>query len=274
MIKTNKLQIHYLGLRSHTSTTYGLLVLSLIATEFYGPMQSNSIITFQKDNQRQEAVLSKDPVLKKSPQIEVHDSPDKKLVIYQPVDLQCYFTKTRPVCDQNTYLSVPAAFTTPAYDIDGMAIENGIIIQPKINPKLTGCCIVSPESVEFFAGNTGNIKTYAQLAKKNKSGFFQQMLLVKDYLLFTCALFGNKKDYRRAMVEWNQSFAIIESKDPMSIKAFQDAMIALSVKNAVYLDMGSWSEGFYFDGTKIVKIGHDNRSTDKQRSWVVFRYAS
>ena len=52
---------------------------------------------------------------------------------------------------------------------------------------------------------------------------------------------------------------------------FQEALLILDIVDAIYLDMGSWSHGFYFDNnSKINDIGNNFSNTKKQTNWLVF----
>jgi hypothetical protein len=48
-------------------------------------------------------------------------------------------------------------------------------------------------------------------------------------------------------------------------------LISNNIKNAIYLDMGTYSEGWYKnDDGKINTIGEDMKNTDKQSNWIVY----
>ena len=69
----------------------------------------------------------------------------------------------------------------------------------------------------------------------------------------------------------DNSFCICQSKERLTIQDFQKALVDAGVENAVYLDMGGWSEGWYKNAydEKMV-IGEGMTSTDKQTNWLVY----
>ena len=113
---------------------------------------------------------------------------------------------------------------------------------------------------------------YVKTAKKDKISFFQQVLLIKNKQIIPCVLWKDSKNYRRALVEMDHLFSVVESKIPMSIKEFQAQLIAINAENALCLDMGAWSEGWYKDGAaQQIKIGQDFSKTAQQSSWLVLK---
>ena len=68
----------------------------------------------------------------------------------------------------------------------------------------------------------------------------------------------------------DNSFCICQSKERLTIQDFQKALVDAGVENAVYLDMGGWSEGWYKNAydEKMV-IGEGMTSTDKQTHLLV-----
>ena len=63
-----------------------------------------------------------------------------------------------------------------------------------------------------------------------------------------------------------------ESRKPISIQEFQESLLKIGAVNAIYLDMGSYSEGWYknYDRRKVV-IGEKMTDTDKQTNWLIYK---
>lgn len=69
----------------------------------------------------------------------------------------------------------------------------------------------------------------------------------------------------------NSETVIIESQDNVSFQEFGDDLVAIGAENALYTDMGPWSEGWYRDSetNKTVPFGNSSFMTAKQTNWVV-----
>ena len=95
--------------------------------------------------------------------------------------------------------------------------------------------------------------------------------MVFNSKIIKCNLFKNKLNLRRAIIEINNHFYIVQSIGRISILDFQNLLISISAKNAIYLDMGTYSEGWYEnDVGKITIIGETMINTNKQSNWIVF----
>jgi hypothetical protein len=58
----------------------------------------------------------------------------------------------------------------------------------------------------------------------------------------------------------------------MTIDDFIQSLIFLGYEQAIYLDMGSWSEGWYRnDENEIIRIGNNWKSSHLQTNWLVIR---
>ena len=64
---------------------------------------------------------------------------------------------------------------------------------------------------------------------------------------------------------------MVESKARMTLSDFQDSLIKNNVTNAIYLDMGTYSEGWYRGSNGITNtIGENMDATSKQSNWLIF----
>lgn len=63
----------------------------------------------------------------------------------------------------------------------------------------------------------------------------------------------------------------MESLNRVNVDDFSSALIANNVSQAIYMDMGTWSEGFYIDenGKKNI-IGRLKQNTKYQSNWLLF----
>lgn len=165
-----------------------------------------------------------------------------------------------------TFLVVPAEFTNPNNKIDGLYIVNGSLINSKINERLNGVCIIYKNKLKICNRNDIIINE----AITNKQNLFQQVLLLFDFKIIECTLFKNNLNLRRALVEINNHFYLVESKNKMTILNFQKLLYSINVKNAIYLDMGTYSEGWYRNDNKIFTIGETMTQTKRQSNWLVF----
>ena len=196
---------------------------------------------------------------------------DNTLMIYTPNKLKYRYVTTKPPFNEDNYLCAAASFTTPEFTVDGISIVNGSVVNDKANYSINGCCLLSDNKIEILEGGT-QLMDYVKAAKKDKISFFQQVLLIKNKQIIPCVLWKDSKNYRRALVEMDHLFSVVESKIPMSIKEFQAQLIAINAENALCLDMGAWSEGWYKNAVaQQIKIGQDFSKTAQQSSWLVLK---
>ena len=71
----------------------------------------------------------------------------------------------------------------------------------------------------------------------------------------------------------DNSIAIIESEQAITLEVFSKDLVLLNVKQLIYTDMGAWDEGWYRNPlhNALKKIGKDLSQTDKQSNWIVFK---
>jgi hypothetical protein len=71
----------------------------------------------------------------------------------------------------------------------------------------------------------------------------------------------------------DNSIAIIESEQAITLEVFSKDLVLLNVKQLIYTDMGAWDEGWYRNPLHnvLIKIGKDLSQTDKQSNWIVFK---
>jgi len=190
--------------------------------------------------------------------------------LYHPFGLTIQLRHLRPDFIPENYLCVPGAYTSTTDQIDGLYIEDGIEINETINNKLTGACILSNDSIQFLEFEEINNTLISQL-KLSKKSMFQQSLLVKNKHIIPCDLFLSKVNLRRALIQFKDTFCIGESQRPVTISEFQEALVNIGAINAINLDMGTWSEGWYKNHNfEKITVGEKMYSTNKQSNWIIY----
>lgn len=220
--------------------------------------------------------------IKKSRQINfnnwIHYTND--LTFYNPINFSITLSSARPSKSiSNIFLCVPAAFTDdPKINhnlIDGHFIVNGTDISNDVNHDLSGACIFDENNIEIIPSTKLSDVKLAEISA-NKRNLFQQFLLVMNKIKVECNKYKStpnlvKPLLRRALVQVNNDFYVVESKVRMTLSDFQDSLIKNNFTNAIYLDMGTYSEGWYRGSNGITKtIGENMVNTSKQSNWLIF----
>lgn len=187
------------------------------------------------------------------------------------------FTDKRPDKNDTSILAcIPAAFTNLDNNhVDGIYAVNGKIENATvINTTLGGVFYSEHNTCRIFQSHKGNLfkDSLLNIAKSNKASFFQQIQCIQNG---KAASFKDKKIFQRrgiAILKDN-SVAIIESKEPITLKVFSDELVLLGVKQLIYTDMGAWDEGWYKDPVthKLSVIGTDLSQTARQSNWIVLK---
>lgn len=192
------------------------------------------------------------------------------VILFEPFGLGIGIKSQRPLFDNENFFCIPAAFTTKTNQIDGLFIENGVVISSEMNNTLNGICIISSDSIHIIHKDSMDAELKAR-AIQSRNSLFQQVLLVNSYQIVDCVLFGQKENLRRAIIQLGDVFYVSESDRRITIRKFQESLINIGAKNAIYLDMGTWSEGWYKDyNHKKVVIGEKMTNTDRQSNWLIF----
>ena len=211
------------------------------------------------------------PLLKPNVIVENADGGNCTISLYHPFGLTIHLRHLRPDFTPENYLCVPGAYTSIDTQIDGLYIEEGIGINETINNKLTGACILSSDSIQFLGFEEINSQLISQI-KLSKKSMFQQSLLVKNKQIVPCDLFHSKKNLRRALIQFKDNYFLIgESQRRVTISDFQEALVKIGAINAINLDMGTWSEGWYKNQTgEKITVGEKMYSTKRQMNWIIY----
>ena len=196
---------------------------------------------------------------------------DIQLTLYIPFGLDIALTSQRPEISDSVYFCIPAAYTAKDTTIDGLYIINGRIADSVFNEKLTGACIMDGQLLQIIKREELSKRLINQIIQDSFS-FFQQSILVRNSEIVICDLFKERKNIRRALVIFPDYSCIAESVDQVTILEFQKSLIESGAIDAIYLDMGTWSEGWYKNNKcEIKKIGEKFYNTHLQTNWLIFK---
>ncbi|GAA4358449.1 hypothetical protein GCM10023185_24180 [Hymenobacter saemangeumensis] len=195
--------------------------------------------------------------------------------LFHPGDLAIRVVTQRPdAADSRYQLSVAAAYTDLETDqpLD-LLIDQGRELQAR--PRLgflDGVLTIVGDSLRISRIAKGQPPANPQLQvvrRQHGTLLLQELLLYQGQNLRDP---GGSVFQRRALVEFaNGRFAVAESvADALTMKQFGDDLLELGVRNALYLDMGDWDEGWYKRGGQVVKLGNRRTETARQSSWLVF----
>ncbi|MEE0882139.1 MAG: hypothetical protein U0L65_01795 [Bacteroidales bacterium] len=200
------------------------------------------------------------------------DTMQYRFARYVPQNAHYHFQRVKPDSNNtNLLMSVVAAFTSKAPEhVVGTSVSNG---KKRIYPTdaETAYCLIIGEEVKIEALEP-NHKSAIETAVKQKGDYFQQMHLVEDAEAKSCEIFKNRATFRRALAQKEGETHLVESLDRMTIDDFIQSLIFLGYEQAIYLDMGSWSEGWYRnEDNEIIRIGNNWKSSHLQTNWLVIR---
>jgi hypothetical protein len=195
--------------------------------------------------------------------------------LFYPQNLAIRVVTTRPkAADATCQLSVAAAYTDlDTYRPLDLLVYQGKIVQTKatvgfLDGVLT--CIGDSLTITHIPGGQSPPRaTLERVRSQHGTVLLQELLVFQGKNLKQGA--GNVFQ-RRALAEFpNHHFVVVESaSDYLSMKQFGDDLVELGAKNALYLDMGDWDEGWYKAGSHLVKLGNRRTQTARQSNWLVF----
>ncbi len=186
------------------------------------------------------------------------------------------FELSRPLKkDANVLLCIPAAFTSQQGGLCGLYSSHGAVFNENlIDKKMGGALEMEAGKGKIFDTNSGaslNSDFIARLKSKQES-FFQQFQVVKSG---HAESFVDKSHFQRRCIALlkDGSAAVIESRTEITFNEFGVDLVEMGVEDAVYTDMGPWSEGWYRDGKtgRLISIGDCKIFTDKQTNWFVLK---
>ena len=201
------------------------------------------------------------------------------LVFYIPVNGYPAITNARPLSGDTSVLFVcAAAFTLLENDaIDGLFIDSGKVKVKWINHSLGGGIVIPEKSSQdvatIFGTDMGKAldSAFIDSVAAMHASFFQQIQLVRDgQALRFQKEFSNFQ--RRALCVWHGQLVVVESTTACTMQKFANVLKSCGIQNALYVDMGSWDEGWYRTPQRqLSKIGLMRNETDRQSNWFVYK---
>lgn len=170
--------------------------------------------------------------------------------------------------DNRNRLCVPGAFTSKNNTPEGLIYLNGKLTSGQKPSSGKGLVIISLGEIEIL--NINQLGQFLNSRKDSKFSLFQQWYLIEKNKRGENPLPKSKLQMRVIAKTKNETF-VIESDSNVDSELFISTLINMGVSDAVYLDMGSWSEGWYKDSdNKIKSIGNDKSNTKRQTNWILF----
>lgn len=201
------------------------------------------------------------------------DTTDYWLKTYTPdKDSWFSFVRTKPATtDSKIGLCIVAAFTSKAPEhIVGTNICAGKASYDSTESE-TGYCLLGKDFVEIGFLNEGG-KEAQERAINEKLDYFQQILLLKDGKAIPTEVFRNRTTARRALAMNDSVCCIVETDDRMHIDDFTACISEMGFRDAIYLDVGSWSKGWCRDKQGRFRVlGKNHRSTHLQTNWILIK---
>ncbi len=183
------------------------------------------------------------------------------------------FTLTRPDPeDPEVLLAVPGTYTSPNDTPEGFIVLDGEIIQAKERQGWDGAVVFRGGLMQILQTDGGKTLTRDFLEKSIAPGggsLMQAHLLVYDGAAQPFK--EQPATFRRALAKIGSDDVIVESLGPIDLDTFAADLVLLHATDAVNLDMGTWSAGWYRTadgGRRTLGIPHENAA--RQSNWVVF----
>ena len=191
---------------------------------------------------------------------------------FDTLDLVC--SAEVPMRDSSLFCCC-AAFT--AHCLDTFAHDNircnhvsaGILYDGSIEPICTGVFTFYDGKAHFDFAN----QTALDSAAAHHGMGFQQILILKNDSVVSSDSLQNlfrKCFVFRSLAEKEGKLCLVQSKDTLPYPQYVHLLAKAGVSNAIYLDMGGWSHGYYRDNFgKLQYLGDEpNRYAT---NWILFR---
>lgn len=184
------------------------------------------------------------------------------------------FDAAPSINDESIALNVAAAFTldTETMDVCGDHVVAGELIKGYSDITATGHALVVGNKVKILHNN--HLEKSIQEAIKNKGYLFQQCLIIEDgkgnLERIPKAIRDRKAHiiFRAACLTAEGRFAIVQGGEEMYCNEFIDALVAMGIQQALYLDMGTWAWGWVRDGEDIKELATRFGNTQYQSNWL------
>ncbi|MCI5055713.1 MAG: hypothetical protein MRY83_06370 [Flavobacteriales bacterium] len=177
----------------------------------------------------------------------------------------------RPSASSEVALCVPAAYTNLADNsVDGLFCSDSKLFNAnKINSSLKGVFMNINDSCFIRKVNRVSLAELISEELPNLKYAFQQTCLVSNHSPEKFQ--DNNKFQRRALVEFsNGKWAIVENESSITMNEFAKQLAALGTRNAIYMDMGAWDEGWVKTMRGRLILGKFKTQTKRQSNWLVY----
>jgi hypothetical protein len=180
--------------------------------------------------------------------------------------------------DPAELLRVAAAFTgDDLHTVCGDHVVAGNLLRGYDDVTCTGHLLAVGNQVCIRPNNDLDASVDAAVA--GGGYLFQQCLIVEDGVGYVERIPQAIRDrrahikYRAACIFDDGSFAVIQGMDEMYCEEFIDGLVRQGVKQALYLDMGTWAYGWYRErkGAPVVELAPRFTNTQYQTNWLVVR---
>ena len=205
------------------------------------------------------------------------------LVMYPSEDAEVRFVSHKQkgfagapsIADTSIVLNVAAAFTKDLISIDvcGDHVVAGERIKGYDDVTSTGHMLIVDNKVSIKSNDC--LEESLKAAEEGKGYLFQQCYIVEDGKgkvehIPKAILDRNPKIlYRAACVMKSGEFAVVQGGEEMYCNEFVDALVALGVDQALYLDMGTWAWGWVREWDKTTQeLTEHFFNTRYQSNWL------
>lgn len=127
----------------------------------------------------------------------------------------------------------------------------------------------------FTISSSEHCAEWIEKATKNNGTLFQQILIIQNsnnVYHGTPIKPTTPNIYRAACIMNNGNFAVIQSKEKLSLSDFIGSLIKVGVSDALYLDMGrGWNYGWYRESSESPAISLFDYRTPYQTNWLLIK---
>lgn len=169
--------------------------------------------------------------------------------------------------DKKVIMTMAAAFTTKDYSVLGEHVSSGKKLGKGRGGRTTGTFLWYDGKPHFIYKDDGS--EMAKTATSGKScGFQQEMMIHADTIVPHERPDDNVHEFR-ALCLIGDYVTVVNSKDRIPFGDFINRIHKVGASEAIYLDMGGWSYGWYRDADDNVK-SFSGSPNPKATNWLTF----
>lgn len=205
----------------------------------------------------------------------------KKYLLLMMPEASIGWTRKRPdKRNREIMFAFPAAFTGSRGHVDGFVMDRGVLVT-RTSAKMSGAAVICNGSVKIIGSGFGQQfdDDFIKRHKEAKCSVFEQHLLVRDGKPQDFDRSTEQRFQRRALVKFaNGNVGIVQSGAKIGKTEFAEALTHMCltkdacVTDALYLDMGASSEGWYRGTRGDVNVIDGEKDTSRQSNWLVMRH--